>query len=423
MACDFARDQLSAYHDGQLDARDKAAVEGHLAQCGDCRRELEEVRSASRLVQSLGRARAPEWLAKNIQDEIARSAAPPRVVKFRRYVEAALACAAGILLVMSVVHLASGPAERRGTPAPDMAVTRPPETRSKSAETAQPPAPTGLKAGEVPVEPPGDENLPRKRSGKYDAETARPTENFVQKNAQDSGKAAVPPQPPAKVLKEEDSVYSKREPSEADKSFRCMLVFTEDDSAVRRLLETQMKTMGAEWSSKDMCYEAELSADEAQALVRKLQEVKATCSEEPLVASAHDSLKKLQNDCWSDYRAREQRKELAKKTEDSRKTGDFGGTPTAKAQMQQAQDRPDPEPKDVPAQPPAPKPSSEPAEDKVAKERSVEEAEKARAPELRRYERGRKSLERWRFYIMPKDVEALKLVERLRREPQGPAKK
>src|SRR4029453_2732251 len=55
MTCHDAREQLSALIDEALGAEERGAVEGHLATCAECRRELERLRDP----RAPGRGRAP----------------------------------------------------------------------------------------------------------------------------------------------------------------------------------------------------------------------------------------------------------------------------------------------------------------------------------------------------------------------------
>ena len=47
------RDQLSAYIDGELDASATERLEGHLAECGRCRQEMEQLRATVAALQEL----------------------------------------------------------------------------------------------------------------------------------------------------------------------------------------------------------------------------------------------------------------------------------------------------------------------------------------------------------------------------------
>jgi anti-sigma factor RsiW len=49
---DCKNEQIHAYYDGELAPNDRAAVETHLAECGDCRELLADLRSVSQLVAS-----------------------------------------------------------------------------------------------------------------------------------------------------------------------------------------------------------------------------------------------------------------------------------------------------------------------------------------------------------------------------------
>lgn len=53
------RDDLSAYIDGQLDARRRESVEGHLAGCASCRQELEELRTMVGLLRRIAQVETP----------------------------------------------------------------------------------------------------------------------------------------------------------------------------------------------------------------------------------------------------------------------------------------------------------------------------------------------------------------------------
>jgi anti-sigma factor RsiW len=55
-ACAF-NDKIEAYHDGELDASDRAAVEAHLAECGECSARLTELRAMSDLLTSASATR------------------------------------------------------------------------------------------------------------------------------------------------------------------------------------------------------------------------------------------------------------------------------------------------------------------------------------------------------------------------------
>lgn len=58
--CDDHRLSLSASADGELDARDEAALSAHLVDCADCRAYATELVELDRLVATAGRTPAPD---------------------------------------------------------------------------------------------------------------------------------------------------------------------------------------------------------------------------------------------------------------------------------------------------------------------------------------------------------------------------
>ncbi|OGL12878.1 MAG: hypothetical protein A3F92_08020 [Candidatus Rokubacteria bacterium RIFCSPLOWO2_12_FULL_71_22] len=66
MSCHDARDLFSALIDEALTADERRALDGHLAGCGDCRRELERFRGTVALVRGLEPARAPAGFADRV---------------------------------------------------------------------------------------------------------------------------------------------------------------------------------------------------------------------------------------------------------------------------------------------------------------------------------------------------------------------
>ena len=51
--------RLSAYHDGELSAEERADIEAHLRRCPACAAALERLRRLSRLVETAGRTEMP----------------------------------------------------------------------------------------------------------------------------------------------------------------------------------------------------------------------------------------------------------------------------------------------------------------------------------------------------------------------------
>lgn len=98
MACTFEKDLLSAYHDGELVGRELDRVRSHLERCGECRRELEDVRAVSRQLRSVGRVRVPEALRQDLRERIAGPRLVKEPVRHRKILEFSLAAAVSVLI-------------------------------------------------------------------------------------------------------------------------------------------------------------------------------------------------------------------------------------------------------------------------------------------------------------------------------------
>src|SRR5580765_2312021 len=62
MRCD-RNNLLDAYHDGALGAPERAAFEAHLAECGECRRALDDLERISRMLSGAALPEMPAELA------------------------------------------------------------------------------------------------------------------------------------------------------------------------------------------------------------------------------------------------------------------------------------------------------------------------------------------------------------------------
>jgi hypothetical protein len=152
MSCKFEKERLSAYHDGELDPRERAQVEKHVKECPACARDLQNVQGVSNLIRSAGRALAPEELRRGL-----RVAPEPQVIRFRGYLQGALACAAAMLLVFVIIALtqSGGPApvedgrlagEGPDAPLPPDDPPEPPEPQPDSKKQDEEPAQAGRSA-------------------------------------------------------------------------------------------------------------------------------------------------------------------------------------------------------------------------------------------------------------------------------------
>jgi hypothetical protein len=66
MRCEQAQDQLSDYLDQALSAPERQALDAHMAECADCRRELEELRLVTELLHAVPAEPMPEMLPNRI---------------------------------------------------------------------------------------------------------------------------------------------------------------------------------------------------------------------------------------------------------------------------------------------------------------------------------------------------------------------
>jgi anti-sigma factor RsiW len=84
-------DNLAPYVDGRLDERARSRVDAHLAACGDCRRDLEEVRRSDSVLRQIPLFEAPESLWVAIETAAGtRPEIPAAAWSIRRYAVAAL---------------------------------------------------------------------------------------------------------------------------------------------------------------------------------------------------------------------------------------------------------------------------------------------------------------------------------------------
>lgn len=157
-ACRDFRDLLSAHLDGALDPAEAAALEAHLASCGDCARALGELRETVARIRSIEPVEPPPGFAEGV---LARVAPRRRPLATRPWVQAAalvLICFSGYV-VMRVAAPARGivppavpevPAPREAAPEPARKERAAPAPRREPAEKKEaPPAPPP-----APVPPP-----------------------------------------------------------------------------------------------------------------------------------------------------------------------------------------------------------------------------------------------------------------------------
>ncbi len=174
MSCEWNRELLTGWLDGELTSDERAEVEKHLPACKSCRRELEELRDLVGAVKSLPEHPAPASISEGVRKEISGSAGGGKVHSFPRrkwsWIESALSAAAVLFVAVNVVYISSLPRE----------------SVEPSTETADVPATIAME----PKRPPGGadsmnfasggEKLDRnaKKSGGISDQSLRETQRF-----------------------------------------------------------------------------------------------------------------------------------------------------------------------------------------------------------------------------------------------------
>jgi len=99
--------KLSEYLDGALDAGERAALERHLAECRDCRRELAALKRTVEAMAGLPREGAPPGFADRVVERIRAEATPSKIVEpfFARQWPRLAVVAAMLLIVVGVTLL------------------------------------------------------------------------------------------------------------------------------------------------------------------------------------------------------------------------------------------------------------------------------------------------------------------------------
>ncbi|WP_428937140.1 anti-sigma factor family protein [Fontivita pretiosa] len=116
MMCDQTS-RIHAYHDGELSAEQRVAVESHLADCPQCRALLEELREISRVLATAPMREMPQRAMSRMYGSwhkaIAVRAAQQRERSVRRLAEWLTAAAAAVLAV-AVLHSRTHPSDVLG---------------------------------------------------------------------------------------------------------------------------------------------------------------------------------------------------------------------------------------------------------------------------------------------------------------------
>jgi anti-sigma factor RsiW len=144
MTCHDAREQLSDLLDGALNSGERALLEGHLAGCMDCRRELERLRATVSLLRRVEPARAPVGFVERVMARthklpwyrrLAGSIFLPLSIKLP-----AQAAAMALIAVLAVFLLQRQP-QLRDAARPELS-TPPPRAEAPATKLDQPAPPS-----------------------------------------------------------------------------------------------------------------------------------------------------------------------------------------------------------------------------------------------------------------------------------------
>jgi hypothetical protein len=142
MTCHDAREGFSALVDDALAAGERAALEAHLATCGDCRRELQRFRATVSLLGEVAPVRAPAGFVDRVLEAARPAPWPRRLVRglFLPWpVKLPMEAAAVVLVAVGVALV------YRGSPELQQAIRQEPQTavvaRAPESTAHQTPAP------------------------------------------------------------------------------------------------------------------------------------------------------------------------------------------------------------------------------------------------------------------------------------------
>ena len=122
MNCSDARENLSAFLDGELDRKSAAVVESHLAECGACRAELESLRGLVGTLHAMPKRHAPADVERAVVSQLERDAlfAKPAAPRRRRtwaVIFGSTAAAALLVAAVGIYIVRHGAPARTETPA------------------------------------------------------------------------------------------------------------------------------------------------------------------------------------------------------------------------------------------------------------------------------------------------------------------
>ncbi len=180
MNCDETTELLSASLDGMLDQGEQERLDAHLADCADCRSELEQLRRAVSLLQETEPMEVPPGLEARIVRAIRQPARPIRAWNWFNRPQVRVALAAGIAVVVGVfaIQKMTPTIERRElAAAADTVQTARPETRAVA------PAIAPAKEEKAPAIAPVPTPMPARDVAAEDARESRELERPARERA------------------------------------------------------------------------------------------------------------------------------------------------------------------------------------------------------------------------------------------------
>ncbi len=102
MFCRNVKNDLSAYHQGELAPRSAGSIEAHLKKCPSCRKELETIQEGIRMAKHLQLVAAPDELWQSVEEQIRKHRGQAEPMPHRSLVPG-FALAAGIVILIATL--------------------------------------------------------------------------------------------------------------------------------------------------------------------------------------------------------------------------------------------------------------------------------------------------------------------------------
>jgi len=106
MNCNEIKDMLSLYIDGELDEKEKKAVEEHVEVCESCRSELEQYQKIINMLQSLIEVEPPKGYCKRLHEKLLKAKQQKKISAKSRWIKYG-SIAATFVLVVSAIYVSS----------------------------------------------------------------------------------------------------------------------------------------------------------------------------------------------------------------------------------------------------------------------------------------------------------------------------